>query len=99
EPRCATALADCQRMRHRSGAAGADPELRRHADLGALHRQGDRRPPRQAESEAAEGGVVRFVTVPSVSCVGLTRASRLGTRSALLNEMAGTRPAMTRSAL
>ena len=26
-------------MRHRSGAAGADPALRRHADHRALHRQ------------------------------------------------------------
>ena len=55
EPRRAIALADRQRMRHRSGAAGADPALRRHADHRALHRQGDRRPCRQAEGDAAEG--------------------------------------------
>ena len=30
---------DRQRDRHRSGAAGADPALRRHADHRALHRQ------------------------------------------------------------
>ena len=53
EPRRAVALAARQRMRHRSGAAGADPALRRHADHRALHRQGDRRPSRRAEGHAA----------------------------------------------
>ena len=49
------ALADRQRMRHRSGAAGADPALRRHADHRALYRQGDRRSSRSLESDADEG--------------------------------------------
>ena len=31
-----------------------------------------------------------------LSCAGLTRASRLGTHSAHLSEMAGTSPAMTK---
>ena len=38
EPRRAAAHADGQRVRHRSGAAGAGPALRRHADHRALHR-------------------------------------------------------------
>ena len=35
-------IADRQRVRHRSGAAGPDPALRRHADHRPLHRRRDR---------------------------------------------------------
>src|SRR5476649_178567 len=51
-------------MRNRSGAAGADPALRRHTDHRALHRQGDRRSCRQAESDAAEGNLMTYLTKP-----------------------------------
>src|ERR1039458_150778 len=64
EPRRAIAFAHRQRMRHRSGAAGADPALRRHTDHRALHRQGDRRSCRQAESDAAEGILMTYLTKP-----------------------------------
>jgi Pyruvate/2-oxoacid:ferredoxin oxidoreductase gamma subunit len=56
EPRQPAALADRQRAQHRSGAAGTDRALRRHADHGALHRQGHRRPSRPAQSDAAAKG-------------------------------------------
>ena len=56
EPRQPAALADRQRAQHRSGAAGSDRALRRHADHGALHRQGHRRPSRSAQSDAAAKG-------------------------------------------
>src|ERR1700690_3683785 len=58
------ALAHRQRMRHRSGAAGADPALRRHADHRALYRQGDRRSCRQAEGKADEGNLMTYPTKP-----------------------------------
>src|SRR6476661_1370211 len=45
-------------MRHRPGATGPDPALRRDTNHRTLHRQGNRRPPRQADGEADEGGVV-----------------------------------------
>src|SRR6202142_1305457 len=51
-------------MRHRSGAAGADPALRRHTYHRALHRQGDRRSCRQTESDAAEGILMTYLTKP-----------------------------------
>src|SRR5665213_960743 len=51
-------------MRHRSGAAGADPALRRHADHRPLHRQGDRRASRQAESDTAEGELMTYLAKP-----------------------------------
>src|SRR5476651_1222068 len=51
-------------MEFRSGAAGADPALRRHPHHRALHRQGDRRPCRQAESDAAEGILMTYLTKP-----------------------------------
>src|ERR1700686_5025972 len=51
-------------MRHRSGATGADPALRRHAHHRALHRQGDRRSCRQAESDAAEGILMTYLAKP-----------------------------------
>jgi len=53
-----TALADRQRVQHRSGAAGADPALRRHADHRTLHRRRDQRASRRAQGHAAaQGGV------------------------------------------
>src|SRR3974390_2619501 len=51
-------------MRHRSSAAGADPALRRHADHRPFHRQGDRRSPRQAESDAIEGSLMTYLAKP-----------------------------------
>src|SRR5450830_916717 len=51
-------------MRDRSGAAGADPALRRHTDHRALHRQGDRRSSRQAHGEDDEGGLMTYLTKP-----------------------------------
>src|ERR1017187_8329724 len=51
-------------MRHRSGAAGADPALRRHTDHRALHRKGDRRSYPQAKSDAAEGILRTYLTKP-----------------------------------
>src|ERR1700690_213527 len=51
-------------MRHRCGAAGADPALRRATHHRALHRQGDRRSCRQAESDAAEGILMTYLTKP-----------------------------------
>ena len=53
------ALADRQRMQHRSDAARADPAFRRHPDHGPLHRPRDRRPPRRAEGHAAAQGAGR----------------------------------------
>ena len=59
EPRQPAALADRQRAQHRSGAAGSDRALRRHADHGALHRQGHRRSLRSAQSHSvAESGIM-----------------------------------------
>src|SRR5450830_786030 len=51
-------------MRDRSGAAGADPALRRHADHRAFHRQGDRRASRQAQSDTAQGDFMTYLTKP-----------------------------------
>src|ERR671912_2292985 len=51
-------------MRHRSGAAGADPALRRHPDHRALHRQGDRRSSRPAHGQAGKGGVMTYLAKP-----------------------------------
>ena len=65
EPRRPASLADRQRERHRSGAARADPALRRHADHRALHRQGDRRPSGPAQSHsAAQGRVMTYIAKP-----------------------------------
>src|ERR1700740_1376191 len=52
-------------MRHRSGAAGADPALRRHADHSAVYRRRDCRSPRCLENHAAaEGSVMTYVVKP-----------------------------------
>src|SRR6266581_669946 len=52
-------------MRHRPGAASADPALRRHADHGALYRPRDRRAPRCLEDNAAaESRVMTYVVKP-----------------------------------
>src|SRR5437660_6847683 len=52
-------------MRHRPGAAGADPALRRHPDHRALHRARHRRPPRCLENNAAaESRVMTYVVKP-----------------------------------
>src|SRR5260370_39433386 len=52
-------------MRHRSGAARADPALRRHPDHRALHRARYRRPPRRLEDNAAaESRVMTYVVKP-----------------------------------
>src|SRR5437588_359410 len=52
-------------MRHRPGAAGADPALRRHADHSALYRARGRRPPRCLEDNAAaESRVMTYVVKP-----------------------------------
>src|SRR6188508_910311 len=51
-------------MRHRPGAAGADPALRRHAHYGPFHRQGNRRPPRQTHGEADEGDLMTYLAKP-----------------------------------
>src|SRR5690349_6847354 len=52
-------------MRHRSGSAGSDPALRRHADHRALHRPGDWRAPRRAENNAAaESRLMTYVVKP-----------------------------------
>src|SRR6187401_947322 len=51
-------------MRHRPGAAGADPALRRHAHYGPFHRQSNRRPPRQADGEADEGDLMTYLAKP-----------------------------------
>src|SRR6202035_5396304 len=54
-------------MQYRSGAAGADPALRRHADHGPFYRQRDRRSPRCAESHAVaqrQGSVMTYVAKP-----------------------------------
>ena len=53
-------------VRHRSGAAGPDPALRRHADHRALHRQGDQRSSRGAEGEAGEGDVMTYLAKPKL---------------------------------
>ena len=65
EPRRATALAHRQRMRHRPGAAGSDPALRRHPDHRPFHRPRHRRASRRAESHAAaQGGLMTYVVKP-----------------------------------
>src|SRR5476649_1172639 len=51
-------------MRHRSGAAGADPALRRHPHHRALHRQGDRRSCRPAHREDDEGDLMTYLAKP-----------------------------------
>src|SRR5436190_19665419 len=52
-------------MQHRSGAAGADPALRRHPDHRALHRARHRRPPRRLkDNAAAESRVMTYVVKP-----------------------------------
>src|SRR6187401_195374 len=51
-------------MRHRPGAAGADPALRRHAHYGPFHRQSNRRPPRQTHGEADEGDLMTYLAKP-----------------------------------
>src|SRR6201993_1654048 len=52
-------------MRHRSGAAGADPALRRPPDHPALHRARHRRPPRCLEDNAAaESRIMTYVVKP-----------------------------------
>src|SRR6476620_1405131 len=51
-------------MRHRPGAAGADPALRRHAHYGPFHCQIIRRPPRQADGEADEGDLMTYLAKP-----------------------------------
>src|SRR5215470_9665662 len=52
-------------MRHRPGAAGADPALGRHADHRALHRERDRRAAQRAEGDpAAQGGVMTYIAKP-----------------------------------
>src|SRR6187397_367615 len=51
-------------MRHRPGAAGADPALRRHAHYGPFHRQDNRRSPRQADGEADEGDLMTYLAKP-----------------------------------
>src|ERR1041385_6744258 len=51
-------------MRHRPGAAGADPALRRHAHHRTFHCQGNRRSPRQAEGEADEGDLMTYLAKP-----------------------------------
>src|SRR5690348_10944732 len=52
-------------MRHRSGAPGADPALRRHADHGAVYRPRHRRPPRCLEDYAVtESRLMTYVVKP-----------------------------------
>src|SRR6188508_1138366 len=51
-------------MRHRPGAAGADPALRRHAHHRPFHCQGNRRSPRQADGEADEGDLMTYLAKP-----------------------------------
>src|SRR2546421_2509464 len=52
-------------MQHRSGAAGADPALRRHADHRAFHRERDRRSSRCAQSHtAAKSHVMTYIVKP-----------------------------------
>src|SRR6476620_375798 len=51
-------------MRHRPGAAGADPALRRHAHYGPFHCQDNRRSPRQADGEADEGDLMTYLAKP-----------------------------------
>src|SRR5271169_463825 len=77
-------------MRHRSGAAGADPALRRHADHRAFHRQGDRRSCRQAKSYAAEGVLMTYLAKPKFhhpdlpkNALGYTHRDYEGTVSTL----------------
>src|SRR5580704_3001118 len=52
-------------MRHRSGAAGADPALRRHADHSAVYRPRRRRAPRCVQSDAAaESHIMTYIVKP-----------------------------------
>src|ERR1700681_3614392 len=52
-------------MRHRPGAPGGDPALRRHAHHRALHRPRDRRRARCAQGDAApQGGFMTYITKP-----------------------------------
>src|ERR1700740_2317417 len=52
-------------MRHRSGAAGADPALRRHADHSAVYRPRRRRASRCLENHAAaESRLMTYVAKP-----------------------------------
>src|SRR6266567_1594764 len=52
-------------MRHRPGASGPDPALRRHADHGPLHRPRHRRAARRAQSHpAAQSGVMTYIAKP-----------------------------------
>src|SRR6201988_1232440 len=52
-------------MRHRSGAAGTDPALRRYADHRAIHCPRHRRAPRCLENHAAaEGRLLTYVIKP-----------------------------------
>src|SRR6516164_2084361 len=59
-------------MRHRSGAAGADPALRRHTDHRAIYRSRHRRASRRAERRAAaQGGVMTYIAKPKFHHPGL----------------------------
>src|SRR5450432_1563710 len=61
-------------MRHRPGAAGADPALRRNPDHGAIHRPRHRRSPRCAESYApAQSGVMTYLAKPKFHHPGLPK--------------------------
>src|SRR6188768_3407157 len=77
-------------MRHRPGAAGADPALRRHAHYGPFHRQDNRRSPRQADGEADEGDLMTYLAKPKFhhpdlpkNKLGFTRRDYEGTVSTL----------------